>query len=84
MTPTKIVRPQAKGMITIPVEFREKLAIDENSLLEASMMDNGVMFTKINYNKQEPEVYSDKQIKKWLKKDTLDLKTAKKLKILLK
>lgn len=85
MTPTKIVRPQTKGMITIPIEFREKLAIDENSLLEASMTDNGVLFTKINYEKEKkkPEIYSEKQIKRWLKEDALDEKTAKKLKSLL-
>ncbi len=84
MIPAKIVRSQTKGMVTIPVEFREKLAIDENSLFEASITANGVLFTKINYEKKEPDVYSDSQIKKWLKEDALDPKTARKLKNLLK
>lgn len=84
MASTKIVRPQAKGMITIPIEFREKLSIDENSLFEVTITANGVLFTKINIDRKEPEIYSDEQIKSWLKEDALDLKTAKKLKNLLK
>lgn len=82
MITSKIVRSQLKGMITIPIEFRQKLNIDENSLLEASLTPDGVLFTKINLQK-EPEIYSDQQIKKWLKEDAMDAKTAKKLKDLL-
>lgn len=85
MATAKIVKPQSKGMVTIPVEFREKLGIDSNSLLEVKMIDNGVTFIKINYkSQQEVEIYSDKQIKRWLKNDKLDAKTVKRLEKLLK
>lgn len=84
IAPIKIVRTQTKGMVTIPREFREKLGISSNSLLEAKIVDNGVMFVKMNYQALEPEIYSDEQIKNWLKEDKLDKKTAEKIKKLLK
>lgn len=85
MATAKIVRPQSKGMVTIPIEFREKLGIDSDSLLEVKLIDNGVAFIRIDYKPQQnPEAYSDKQIKKWLKDDKLDAKTVKKLEKLLK
>lgn len=85
MATAKIVKPQSKGMVTIPVEFREKLGIDSDSLLEVKMINNGVSFIKINYKpQQEIGIYSEKQIKKWLKDDKLDAKTVKKLEKLLK
>lgn len=86
MTSTKIVRPQSKGMVTIPASFRSKLGIDENSLLEARLTKNGVEFIRINIlkTKKAPELYNDAQVKKWLKDDAIDAKTALKLSKLLK
>lgn len=80
----KVVKTQSKGMVTIPAEFRQKLEIDENSLLEAKLINNGVIFTKIVYTPPETEIYSDKKIKEWMKDDKMDKKTAQKLKKLLK
>lgn len=89
----KIVRTQAKGMITIPSEFRSALGIDENSLLQASLVKNGVLFVKIKFEstpskskKQETpyQLYSDAQIKEWLLKDKIAPATAARLKKLLK
>lgn len=81
---TKVVRTQSKGMVTIPIEFREKLGIDPNSLLEVRLMDNGVMFVKLEMTSQESEIYSDQQIEEWVKTDQMDVKTIKRLKKLLK
>ena len=81
---TKVVKTQSKGMVTIPIEFRQKLGINENSLLEAKLMSNGVMFMKIEYRPPSEEVYSDNQIKEWMDEDKLDAKTTKKLEKLLK
>lgn len=80
MSSMKVVRPQSKGMVTIPIEFREKLGIDSDSLLEVKMINNGVAFIKIDYqSKKESKIYSDQQIKQWLKDDKLDAATVKKL-----
>ncbi len=81
---TKVVRTQSKGMVTIPIEYRERLGIDANSLLKVELVDNGVIFMKINYEPEETEIYSDAQIKRWMKADKLDAETAKKLKKLFK
>lgn len=84
----KVVKPQSKGMVTIPVEFREKLGIDENSLLQVKLIKNGVVFLKVEYDagvKLPPiELYSSAQIKQWSKEDKLDEATLLKLKKLLK
>lgn len=81
---TKFVRTQSKGMVTIPIEFREKLGIDPNSLLEVRLIENGVMFVKLEMTPRKPELYSDHQIKEWVKIDQMDEKTVKKLRKLLK
>lgn len=87
----KIVQTHAKGMVTIPAEFRAKLGIEEDTLLKATLIKDGVIFVKIKYisgpEKNPPsnsEVYSDRQIKQWLAEDKLDPRTAAKLKKLFK
>lgn len=79
MAQTKIVKPQPKGMVTIPIEFRQKLNINENSLLEVKLLDNGIAFIKLDYMPENYAIYSDKEIETWLKEDKIDKKTAKKL-----
>ena len=84
----KVVKPQSKGMVTIPVEFREKLGINENSLLQVKLVKNGVIFLKVEYDTgvKTPsiELYSSAQIKQWSKEDKLDKITLEKLKKLFK
>ncbi len=83
MNATKIVRPQAKGMVTIPVEFREKLGITEDSILQAQLTSKGVLFVKMQVP-QEEDFYSDAEIQSWIKADQLDAKTAQKIQSLLR
>ncbi len=80
----KVVKTQSKGMVTIPAEYRQKLGITENSLMEAKLIDNGVVFIRLNYKPDMTDVYSDEEIKGWVKDDKIDAKTAKKLEKLLK
>lgn len=86
----KLVKIQTKGMVTIPAEFRNALEIDKNSILQAKMIDGGVFFIKMTYQpasgkgkNDSGELYSDAQIKTWLKDDKLDAKTVAKLKKIL-
>ncbi len=83
MSGTKVVRTQAKGMVTIPVEFREKLGITEDSLLQAELTSKGVLFIKLHYPSKDADFYSDQEIAEWMKSDQLDAKTVKKLENLL-
>jgi len=79
----KVVRTQSKGMVTIPAEYREKLGIDENSLMQVKIVSGGVLFVKLDYGVETKNLWLDKKIKTWLKEDKLDTKTAKKLQKLL-
>ena len=44
---TKIVRPLRRGQITIPAEFRRSLHIDEDSLLEITLLDGKIEITPV-------------------------------------
>ncbi|MDP4008744.1 MAG: AbrB/MazE/SpoVT family DNA-binding domain-containing protein [Candidatus Peregrinibacteria bacterium] len=84
MSKCKVVRPQSKGMVTIPKEYREALGIDEDSLLEVQLIDNGVQFIKVTYTSEPApgevvELFSDKEISEWKRNDKLDGSTIKKL-----
>ena len=37
---TKVIRPLRSGQITIPIEFRQKLEIDEHTLLQIALVGN--------------------------------------------
>ena len=87
----KIVQTHAKGMVTIPAEFRAKLGIEEDTLLKVKLVKNSVVFVKVEYvsgpkrnQHEQAQWYSDSQIKQWLADDKLDARTAAKLKKLFK
>ncbi len=71
-------------MVTIPVEFREKLGISEDSLLQAELTSKGVLFVKLEYPGSDPAFYTDKEVEEWIADDRLDAKSIKKLEQLLK
>ena len=58
---TKLVKTQSKGMVTIPIEFRRKLGIANESLLEARLVKNGVLFVKVD-PRPDFDLYSDEEI----------------------
>ena len=66
----KVVRPLAKGQITIPIAIRRALGITESSLLEIRMEANRIVISKL-----EPEgafrVYSDQEIADFLEEDKI-------------
>lgn len=81
---SKVVKTQSKGMVTIPREYREKLGIEGNCLMEVKIIDDSVVFKKIGINEEKTEIYSDSKIQKWLKEDKIDSATVAKIKKLLK
>lgn len=84
-TADRIVKAQEKGMVTIPVDFREQLGIEKNSLLKAKLTKEGVLFVKLEFagETKKHDLYSDEEVKEWMKEDKLDPKTFKKLEKLL-
>ena len=83
---TKILKPLSRGRITIPLEFRQKLNIDEDVLLNLTLKDNKIYITPFTLNnKSEKDIrnYTNKEIAKFLHEDKIDKKTAKVLRKLL-
>lgn len=77
-----IIKPLAKGQVTIPASFRRELGIKENTLFQAELKEEGVFLKPINLDWTEKYIrqFSNEEIKEWLKEDKLDNKTLQKLK----
>ena len=83
---TKILKPSSRGRITIPVEFRQKLKIDEDALLNLTLKDNKIYITPFTLNnKSEKDIrnYTNKEIAEFLDEDKIDQQIAKVLRKLL-
>ena len=83
---TKIVKPLSRGRITIPVEFRQKLKIGEDTILDLTLMDNKIYITPLALiDKSEKDIrnYTNNEIAEFLLEDKIDQKTEKILKKLL-
>ncbi|MCW5881431.1 MAG: AbrB/MazE/SpoVT family DNA-binding domain-containing protein [Anaerolineae bacterium] len=45
--PSRVVRPLRRGQLTIPVEFRRHLGIDENTLLQLTLREDRIEITPV-------------------------------------
>ena len=82
----KIIRLLPRGRITIPSEFRQKLGINEDTLLNIELKGNKIEITPFTlYDKSEKDItnYTNKEIAEFLNEDWIDHKTAKVLRKLL-
>lgn len=69
----KTILPQKRGRMTIPVEFRRKLGIDENTPLHLRLFENTIEI-KLAPSPEENGLlreYSQKEVREFLEKDTL-------------
>jgi AbrB family looped-hinge helix DNA binding protein len=57
---TRLIRPLRSGQITIPVEFRKKLGINEESLLQLTLADGELRIRPVH-------VAESKESSDWLK-----------------
>jgi len=75
---SKIVKPLAKGQITIPAEFREKLGIDRNTLLNVRLLAGKLEITPVAIQEQGEALrdYTEEEIESFLAEDKLDEETA--------
>jgi len=83
---TKIVKPLSRGQITIPIEFRKKLGIGSNTILNLVLKGNKIEITPAvvrEFNEEELREYTDKEISQFLKDDKIDKDTARIVKRLL-
>jgi len=81
---SKIVRPLPKGQITIPAQFRERLGIDQDSLLNIILLEDRLEVVPVRIGEQESlREYTDEEIKTFLQEDKIDPETAGKVRELL-
>ncbi|MBC8386504.1 MAG: AbrB/MazE/SpoVT family DNA-binding domain-containing protein [Actinobacteria bacterium] len=83
---TKIVKPLSRGQITIPIEFRKKLGIGTNTILNLVLKENKIEITPAmvrEFNEEELREYTEKEISQFLKDDKIDKDTARTVKKLL-
>lgn len=83
---TKIVKPLSRGQITIPIEFRKKLGIGSNTILNLVLKGNKIEITPTvvgEFNENELREYTDKEISQFLQDDKIDKDTARTVKRLL-
>ncbi len=82
---TKLVRPLAKGQITLPIEFRRRLKIDAETILNLTLKDDRIEIVPLRPVPREDTVreYSRDEIDRFVKEDRIDPDTASKVRRLL-
>ena len=81
---SKIVIPLPKGQITIPAQFRERLGIDQDSLLNIILLEDRLEVIPVRIGEQESlREYTDEEIRSFLQEDKIDSETAGKVRKLL-
>jgi bifunctional DNA-binding transcriptional regulator/antitoxin component of YhaV-PrlF toxin-antitoxin module len=86
-TPAKLrlVRPLAKGQITLPVAFRRELGIDAATILRVALRQGKIEISPWRPRAEEEQLrtYSSAKIRQFLREDRLDAKTAARVRHLL-
>lgn len=82
---TKLVRPLAKGQITLPAEFRRRLKIDAETILSLTLKEGKIEMVPLRPLAVEEGLreYGDDEIERFVEEDRLDPETAAKVRRLL-
>jgi AbrB family looped-hinge helix DNA binding protein len=82
---TRLVRLHPRGQVTIPVEFRKRLGIDENTILQIRLRGSGLDITPLRVEEEHRLIreYDRAEIRAFLREDRLDAKTANRVRKLL-
>lgn len=83
---SRLIRPHGKGQITIPVEFRRRLGIDEDTILRLELRGSRIEITPLRLSEEEGLLrdYSADEIETFLREDRIDKDTAAKVRRLLR
>jgi AbrB family looped-hinge helix DNA binding protein len=81
----RLVKPRAKGQVTIPSDFREKLGIDENTILRMELRGKRIEITPLQVADEDLLLrkYDSGEIDAFLQEDKIDPETARKVRELL-
>ena len=82
-TRRKVVKTLAKGLVTIPREFREALGIETETLLSISLVGDHLELAPLFWG-EELRRYTEEEIDRFLAEDKLDEKTARRVRDLLR
>ena len=82
---TKVVRPLSKGQITLPIEFRRRLKIDAGTILNVTLKGGRIEIVPLRRVPQDVALrdYAQDEVRRFLKEDRLDPRTAAKVRRLL-
>lgn len=73
MKTSEIIKPLAKGQITIPSAFRKQLGIDENSLLDISIKEGELIVKPLrSIPTKYLRSYTNEAIEDFLEEDKLN------------
>ena len=72
------IRVLGKGMITIPKNWRDELNIEEGEMIKAKKLGDKLIIEKTQ-KATLYRIFSNKEIKQWLKEDNLDLDLSTKI-----
>ena len=81
----RLVKPRARGQITIPAEFRDQLGIDENTVLQMRLQGAKIEITPLRVVDDDRLLreYDAADIQAFLEEDKLDRRIAEKARKLL-
>lgn len=84
-TLSRLVRPLPKGQITLPVEFRRRLGIDERTVLNVTLRGGRIEIVPLRMVSREETLrdYSSDEIERFLREDRIGPATAAKVRRLL-
>ena len=82
-TRRKVVKALAKGQVTIPVEFREFLGIDSETLLSISLVGDHLEIAPLRAGEETLRRYTENDITRFMEEDKLDEETARRVRDLL-
>ena len=80
----KIVKPMARGQVTIPAQFREALGIGADTLLEISLADDRLEIVPLRQGADALRRYTVDEISRFVEEDRLDAAVAKRVRDLLR
>jgi AbrB family looped-hinge helix DNA binding protein len=80
----KLIKPLAKGQITIPLEFRKALGLDSETLLSVTLVEDHLEIRPIRQSEEELRLYTDEEISRFLEEDKLDPEVAQRVRNLLR
>ncbi len=72
----RVVQLPARGQITLPVDFRQKLGLAEGDLLQMSLVGNKIEIEPVRSPEARLREYTDAEIQQFLEEDRINAETA--------